>query len=279
MQRRWSETRLAGRLRAARAHALLGGLSFLSIFPLYWAVVTSLRPENDIFSTRLWPETPSLENYARLLREIPFGAILANTAIMATSITVLQLVTAIPAAYAIARWPNRYTKALTALLVVTWLVPAQVIMVPNFVLVTRLGLLDTLAALVIPNAASAFAIMLLCQSMQAFPREVIEAARIDGAGEWRILLRLMLPALRASIASLAILLFITAWNEYFWPLLVLRSLDQAVIQIGLQMFMTSEGNHWGPLMAAATLACLPILAIYALLQRQIVNSFTRSGLK
>lgn len=264
---------------ALRSHALLATLSLLAILPLYWMVVTALRPPNEIFATTPWPATPSLANFHYILDRTPILRMIGNTFVVAIASTVAQLFTAILAAYAFARWRNRVTGALFALLTVTWLIPAQVVAVPGYLIVARLDMLDTLAALIIPHLASAFAIVMLYQAMRAFPVELIEAAVIDGAGHWRVVWRVIVPNLRAPLASLGILLFIGAWNDYFWPLLVTRSQESAVIQIGLQMFFTQEGNQWGPLMAAASVASLPILAIYVVLQRQIVESFVQSGLK
>ncbi len=264
---------------AVRSHALLTALSLLSLLPLYWMLVTALRPENEIFSTVPWPENPTLDNVRRILDGMPLLRMLANTAVVAAASTAAQLFTALLAAYAFARWRNRWTRGVFGLLTLTWLIPAQVIMVPNYLLVTNLGMLDTLAALILPHVASAFAIMLLYQSLRAFPEELIDAAVTDGAGNWHILWRVIAPNVRPALASLGILLFISSWNDYFWPLLVTRSPDSAMIQIGLQMFFTQEGNQWGPLMAAATVASLPILAIYTILQKQIVDSFLQSGLK
>lgn len=266
-------------LALLRSHALLVFLSLLAILPLYWMFVTALRPPNQIFSTTPWPENPSLANFQYILTSIPILRMLWNTFVVAALSTLAQLVTAVLAAYAFARWRNRWSKALFALLTVTWLIPAQVVMVPGYLLVTQMGMLDTLAALVIPHAASAFAIIILYQTLRAFPMELIEAAVIDGAGHLRILRSVILPNIRPALASLAILLFISSWNDYFWPLLVTRSQDSAVIQIGLQMFFTQEGNQWGPLMAAASIASLPILAVYVLLQKQIIDSFVTSGIK
>jgi ABC-type glycerol-3-phosphate transport system permease component len=147
------------------------------------------------------------------------------------------------------------------------------------VLATKLGLLDSVTGLVIPNAAAAFAVLVLYNAMRGFPREVVEAARMDGAGSLRTLIEVVIPNLRAPIASISILCFISAWNDYFWPLLLIRKMDHAVVQIGLQFFMTQEGNDWGLLMAAATLASLPILGIYLVLQRQVVESFMKSGIR
>lgn len=263
----------------AIAHVILAGLSLLAILPIYWMIVTALRPENEIYSTVPFPLHPSLANVTRLLDEIPFARMLANTFVVSLAVTVFQLVTALMAGYAFARWRGMASRVLYGLLAVTWLIPPQVIMVPNYVLISRLGLLDTLAALVVPHIASAFAIILLYQGFRSFPQDVIDAAIIDGAGHWTILWRIIAPTMRASLTAIGILVFLTTWNDYFWPLLITRSMDQAVIQIGLQMFFTAEGNQWGPLMAAATLASLPVIALYALFQRQIADSFVRSGLR
>lgn len=262
-----------------RSHIVLAGLSFLSILPLYWMFVTALRGPNEIFSATPWPQYPTLANVTYILRDMPILRMMANTFLVAAITTVAQVVTALLAAYAFARWRNGWSKALFALLTITWLIPAQVVMVPGYLLVTRFDMLDTLAALIIPHAASAFAIIVLYQTMRAFPVELIEAAVIDGATHRRILWWVIIPNIKPALASLAILLFISSWNDYFWPLLVTRSPESAVIQIGLQMFFTQEGNLWGPLMAAASVASLPILVIYIVLQKQIVDSFVRSGLK
>jgi ABC-type glycerol-3-phosphate transport system permease component len=204
---------------------------------------------------------------------------LVNTSLMALLTTVLQILTGLTAAYAFSRANAWAGRLLLVLLTAAWLVPPQVIMIPNFLLVNRLGMMDTLQALVIPHAASAFAIMLLYQAIRAFPRELIESAQLDGCGPWHILFAIVVPNIRPVLASVAILLFISTWNEYLWPLLVTRSAENSVIQIGLQMFLTEQGNQWGPLMAAATLASLPVLAIYLVLQRQIIDTFVRSGLR
>jgi len=260
-------------------HVVMVGLSFVCLFPVYWMVVTSLRPENAIFETALWPSAPSLDNYAYALRAIPVATMLWNTFVVSAVVTVLQLVTALFAAYAFARWRFRFDRIVYTLVALTWLVPFQVVMIPNYLLVARLGLLDHIAALILPNAAAAIGVLLLTQAMRSFPREVIEAARMDGAGSWRILWEIITPSMRGTLASLAILIFISTWNEYFWPLLISRSAENSVIQIGIQMFMTSEGTAWGPLMAASTMASLPVLAFYVILQKQVVQSFMKSGIR
>lgn len=260
-------------------HALMIGLCAAVIFPLYWMVVTSLRPVEFLYSTSLLPGAVSLEHYAYVLEELPVWRLFTNTLSMATARTVLQLVTALLAAYAFARWRFPGDKFLFALFTFTWLVPQQVTMLPNYVLVSRLGWLNELAGLVVPTLVSTFAIILLFQQIKGFPRDLIDAARVDGGSSWMILWRVIVPNVRAALAALGILLFISAWNDYFWPLLVTNRLEYAVVQVALQRFFTQEGDLWGPLMAASTLAALPIFAVYLLLQRQVIDSFVKSGLR
>lgn len=275
--RRTARTR--SRLDGAVGHLVMVVLSIFCLFPVYWMVVTSLRPANAIFETSLWPSSISLDNYAYALNAIPIVHMLGNTLLISAVVTVIQLFTGLLAAYAFARWRFRFDTLVYSLVALTWLVPFQVVMIPNYLLVAQLGLLDSITALILPHFASALAILLLAQSMRSFPKEVMEAARMDGARSWRILWEVMMPNLRGTIASLAILIFISTWNEYFWPLLLSRTPENSVIQIGIQMFMTAEGTQWGPLMAASTMASLPILLIYIVLQRQVIQSFMKSGIR
>lgn len=272
-------TPAGGIAKAAVGHAALALLSIVCLFPVYWMLVTSFRPANAIFETSLLPSIPSLENYAYALDALPMQRMLVNTFIVSSVVTVLQVTTGLLAAYAFSRWRFRFDRIVYALMALTWLVPLQVVMIPNYLFVVRLGLLDTLTALILPHLAAAFAVMLLTQAMRAFPTEVIEAARMDGASTFRTLWEIVIPNLRGTIVSLAILVFVSTWNEYFWPLLLTRSAENSVIQIGLQMFMTDEGNQWGPMMAAATAASGPVLLLYVFMQRQVIQSFMKSGLR
>jgi len=266
-------------LNSAAGHLVMVLLSIVCLFPVYWMVATSLRPPNTLFETSLWPSQMSLDNYRYALESIPIVRMLINTLIVSVVTTAIQLFTGLLAAYAFARWRFPFDKLVYTGVALTWLVPFQVVMIPNYLLIAQMGLLDNITALILPNFASALAILLLAQAMRSFPKEVIEAARMDGARSWRVLWEVMTPNLRGTIASLAILIFISTWNEYFWPLLLSRTAENSVIQIGIQMFMTAEGNQWGPLMAASTLASLPVLVIYVVLQRQVIQSFMKSGIR
>jgi sn-glycerol 3-phosphate transport system permease protein len=261
------------------SHLILLALSLITIFPIYWMLLTSLRPNSELYSASLVPTQITFEHYVRAWNAIPMGRMLLNTLVMAFSQAVLQVVTSVLAAYAFARWNFPGRTILYSLFALTWLVPFQATMIPNYVVLTQLGWRNTLMGLIVPHASSAFAILLLFQAFKSFPLELIDAARIDGATNWGVLWRVIGPNLRATIASLGVLLFISAWNDYFWPLLVTSRLENSTIQIGLQMFMSTDGNLWGPLMAAASIASLPILVVYIILQRQVIDSFVKSGLR
>lgn len=264
---------------AYASHTILIVLTVITVFPLYWMFLSSFRPDGEIYSPSLLPAQLTFDNYIFAWNAIPIDSMLLNTFAMATLQTLFQLMTSILAAYAFARWRFFGGRGFYALFALTWLVPFQATMIPNYVLLTQLGWRNSLAGLIAPNIASAFAVLLLYQSFKAFPQELMDAARIDGATNWGVLWRVIFPNLRASVASLGVLLFISAWNEYFWPLLVTSRPENATIQIGLQMFMGTDVNLWGPLMAAASIASLPILLMYILLQRQVVDSFVKSGLR
>lgn len=269
----------ASRWELGIGHALLILLAIFCVFPVYWMIVTSLRPANEVFSTNLLPDRAALDNYRYALDAIPMVRMLINTFVVSAAVTVIQLLTGLLAAYGFARWRFPGKNVLFGAIALTWLVPLQVVMIPNYLMMAYMGLIDTLTALILPHFASAFGIMLLAQSMRSFPDEVIEAALIDGANHANILWEVLVPNLRGPIVSLAILMFISTWNEYFWPLLLSRTAENSVVQIGLQMFITAEGTQWGPLMAASTMASLPILLIYLVLQRQVIQSFMKSGLR
>lgn len=260
-------------------HALIIGLCLLVVFPFYWMLVTSVRPSSDFFNISLFPTGFTLEHYQYVLSNLPFGRLFLNTAAMASARTLAQVLTALLAAYAFARWNFVGKRFLFAMFTFTWLVPQQVTMIPNYVLVSQLGWLNALAGLIVPSMVSTFALFLLFQQIKGFPQDLFDAARVDGGSSWMILWQVLVPNLRAVIASLAILQFISAWNDYFWPLLVSNRMETGVLQLGLQAFFTQEGDLWGPMMAAATLTALPIFVVYVILQRQVVDSFIKSGLR
>ena len=260
-------------------HVLLVAVSVLSLFPLVWMVLNAFKPTDEILYFSLLPEHVTLQNFVDALAMIPLPTMIARSFASGLFQMAGQLCTGILAAYALTRWEFPGKKLFYGLFTVTWLVPFQATMLPNYVNLVRLGLRDTMAGIVLPNLASAFAILTLYQSFNSFPKTIFEAAQVDGAGSLKTLVQVVLPNLKGPVASLGIILFINCWNEYFWPLLITRSIDKATVQIGLSMFLSSDGNLWGPLLAAAVLASLPILLLYMVLQKQIIDSFMKSGIK
>ncbi|GAA4482486.1 carbohydrate ABC transporter permease [Rhodococcus olei] len=264
--------------RIATGHALLAILALLSIFPVYWMFATAFRRPDDTLSSSPIPWPPSVENFRYVWDTIPMASMLTNTFAMAAVMAASQLVVAILAAYAFARWNFFGKQVLFLLFVGSWLVPFQVTMIPNYLLISQMGLLDTVAGVVIPNLCSAFGVLLLRQHMEAFPTELLDASVMDGQSSWATLWKVVIPNMKPALAALGIMLFISAWNEYLWPTLILRKSD-ALVQVGIRSFLGAEGDNWGAVMAASGLACLPIFLIYLFLQRYVVDAFVRSGLK
>ncbi|MDR1238117.1 MAG: carbohydrate ABC transporter permease [Propionibacteriaceae bacterium] len=262
----------------AAGHVTLTVIALFSIFPVYWLFATAFRSPGDALSLSLLPWPLSVENFSYVWQTIPMADMLATTFVMALSIAVGQLLVATLAAYGFSMWQFRGKKLLYLLFVGSWLVPFQVTMIPNYLLVSRLGLLNTVTGVVIPQLCSAFAVLMLRQHMQAFPKELVDAAHVDGRSSWGTLWRVIVPNMKPALAALGIMLFITAWNEYLWPTLILQK-STAVVQVGVRSFLSAEGNNWGAVMAAAGLACLPVFVIYLFLQRYVVDAFIRSGLK
>ncbi|OHV32500.1 sugar ABC transporter permease [Pseudofrankia sp. EUN1h] len=257
---------------------MMVALSLVSIVPIYWMYAGSVRRPGDILSQNPLPWPLSARNYTYVLDTLDVPVLLANTLVIAVGSTVGQLLVCLLAAYAFAAWDFRGRNVLFLLFVATWLVPFQVTMISNYLVLNKLGLLNTLAGVIVPSLCSALAVLMLRQHMQAFPRELLDASRIDGRGSWTTLWTVVVPNMRPVLASLGILLFISAWNEYFWPALVLQRAN-SVIQLGIRGYLTQEGNDWGAIMAASGLACLPIFALYVVLQRQVIDAFVRSGLR
>ncbi|WP_206438482.1 carbohydrate ABC transporter permease [Paenibacillus whitsoniae] len=263
----------------AGKHILLILLSLLAVFPFYWMLNTSFKTAGDIYSTSLLPKHWTFDNYLYAWKAIPMARMMANSLTVAIVQTATQLLTSVLAAFAFTRWQFRGQGIVFALISLTWLVPFQVIMIPNYVVISGWGLRNNLLGLIIPNLVSAFAVLQMYHTFRTFPKTLIEAARLDGASDWSVLWRTIFPNLRATIASTGVLLFISAWNDYFWPLLVTNKPQFSTLQIGLQSFMSTEANQWGPMMAATTMASLPILVIYLALQRHIIDSFLKGGLR
>jgi ABC-type glycerol-3-phosphate transport system permease component len=268
--------RARGRATVLR-EAVLIGVSVLVAAPVAWMALAILRAPRALFAGSL-PFPPHLANIAHALAELPWGQLLLHTVTMAIGVSLGQLLTGLLAAYGLACWRFPGRRLLLILVAGSWLVPFQVTILPNYVLLSRLGLLNSVAGVIVPQLSSAFAVMLLRQHLKDFPAELLEAARVDGLSSWSILWRVVVPNLAPALAALEILLFIGAWNEYLWPLIVYNSPD-SVLQVGIRYLLNVNNPDYGALLAAAGLATLPLLVLYLILQRRVVDAFVRSGLR
>ena len=257
-------------------------LALVVLVPLLWLVSTSLKgPAEDIFTSppALLPAQPSLEAYGRLFSQNPLGTYLLNSTIVSVLAVVANLLFCSLAAYPLARMRFAGRGLVLALVVATILIPFQVVMIPLYLLMVQLGLRNTLMALVIPQAATAFGLYLLRQSFLAVPVELEEAARIDGCsklGEWW---NVMIPAARADLITLAMFVFIGTWSDFLWPLVILDDPGLYTLPLGLQQLASSFSLDWRVVAAGAVVSILPVLVLFVLLQRFILPSASSDAVK
>ena len=250
-------------------------LALVVLVPLLWLVSTSLKgPAEDIFSSppALLPSQPSLDAYTKLFADNPLGTYLLNSTIVSGLAVAANLLFCSLAAYPLARMRFKGRGLVLALVVATILIPFQVVMIPLYLLMVQLGLRNTLMALIIPQAATAFGLYLLRQSFLAVPVELEEAARIDGCsklGEWW---NVMIPAARADLITLGMFVFIGTWSDFLWPLVILDDPALYTLPLGLQQLASSFSLDWRLVAAGSVVSILPVLVLFVLLQRFILPS-------
>lgn len=270
----------AGRLTA---HAILLIGAFVILLPFVWMFLTSVKAPNEIFDNpfQLVPETfYGVENYTRALTTVPMLRFMLNGAIVVFGILAVQLVTSITCAYALAKLEFRGRSLLFALVILSLCIPIQVPALPLYLGLAHLGLLDSYFALMFPFFLSVFAIFLFRQFFKSFPDEVISAARLDGFTEFEIVVRLILPSAKPAIAAFAIFSITAHWNDLYWPLVVISSLEYATPPLGMLFFRDGElGTNYGALMAGAAMVTTPLLIVFLFAQRQFIQGMTMTGLK
>lgn len=257
--------------------ALLGLAAFLWLFPYAWMVLTSFKtlPEIVAAPTAPLPASVSTEAYRAVWRSMPLGRYFWNTTVMALAIAALQLVLALPAGYALAKLRFRGRTTAFVLLIATLLVPAQVRFVPVFTLLADLGLTNTLAALVLPFGVSALGTFLVRQALLTLPDSILEAARMDGAGELRIVYGLLPPLLVPTLVALFLFSFVYHWNDYFWPLVMTTDDSVRTLPLGIALLREQgTGVRWHIVMAGNVLLSAPALLVFALAQRHLLRAVT-----
>ena len=263
------------------SYALLIVLSAATVFPFVWMVGTALKSQQEVFAypPTLWPTELHWENFTRVLDRVPFLRFYLNSVIVTAVITVCQVVGAALAGYAFARLRFPFKNAVFTLYIATLIIPNQVTMLPLFLLVSRFGWIDTYQGLTVPFLASAFAVFFLRQFFQTIPRELEEAAVMDGASRRRILFQIVLPLARPALATITLFIFLSEWDTYLWPLIVTNSEAMRTLPIGLRFFVEESGSQMNLMMAGAVMAVVPILLLFFMAQRQFIEGIAMTGSK
>lgn len=273
-----------GKKIALQGGKLLLDVTIVLIFftPFFWMALTSIKTLGDTLKMppSFWVSSPQWENFVTAFNAIPFLSMLKNSIIVAGGILLCQCLTVIPAAYAFARFRFRGDKFLFGLTLATMMIPAQLIFLPVFLLFSDLGLINSYWSLILPSASSAFAIFMLRQTFRQVPEEVLEAARLDNASEWAILRKIMLPIARPTVVTLALLTFISTWNDYFWPLVLTTNNTVRTLPVGISSLRMAEGGiKHNILMAGNVMLVIPVLIVFFIAQKQVIKAFTYMGEK
>ncbi|MDC4232493.1 carbohydrate ABC transporter permease [Actinomyces sp. B33] len=241
------------------------------LFPFVWMLATSLKPTAEVFSSGASLTASRIEwsNYPSALTSIPFARVILNSILVSVLGSLLAMLVSVLSAYAFARLRFRFRRHLFALFVATLVLPQEVLVIPLFIGMQRLGLVNSYFALIVPFAFGAFGAFLIRQFLMQLPLEFEEAARIDGCNDLTMMTRILLPLLKAPILVVGVFAFIDYWSTFLWPLIVVNDQTMATIPLGLQMFSGERGTDWGPMMAAVTMTTIPSFLIVVFLQRQL----------
>jgi multiple sugar transport system permease protein len=254
--------------------------AIIMITPFLWSISTSLKQPNEVFSwpPRLIPESPSLDSYREIITDVNFGLFTWNTLKLATIIAIGQVTVCSLSGYAFAklRFPGK--NIIFVGYMATLMVPAAVTMIPNFVLMRYLGLIDTHLGLIIPSLVSAYGTFLMRQFFINFPSELEDAAKLDGCSPFSFFWRIILPNSRPILATLGVIAFQGTWNDFLWPLIMLNSEENRTLQIGLSYFQNENYADWGLLMAGSVITILPLILLFFFAQRQFIQSIRLTGL-
>jgi multiple sugar transport system permease protein len=262
---------------------LLGIGSIIMIVPFYWTVVTAFKPTAEIqrFPPTWWPEQPTLDHW-RSLTDLSVGSFpvfFRNSVFVTTVITLVTLLTSSLSGYVFAKFDFPGRNKIFVVVLAMMIIPFSITLIPSYALMVRLDWINNYLALIMPVAFNPFGIFLMRQFMHGIPDELLDAARMDGAGEWQIFFRIVLPLASAGLAALGILTFIGQWDNFLWPLVVLDDPDLYTIPLGLAQFRGRLGTNVGGLAAGAMVAVLPVLIMFLFAQRRFIEGITLSGLK
>jgi len=257
-------------------------LAVLTVGPFLWLLVTALKGGGEnifAYPPSLWPAQPTLDNFRQVWEAVPFGRFFFNSVLVAIAAVALNLILASLAAFPLARMRFRGRESIFVLILATMMIPLPVIMIPLFILSQRLGLLNSYSGLILPTAVSAFGIFLMRQAFLAIPREIEEAAVIDGANPWQVFWQVMLPLTKPSLATLAIFVFVGSWGDFLWPLIVLKDPDLYTLPVGISYLAGTFSANWRLIAAGSVLSIVPIVIVFVALQRFFIGGQTAGAVK
>jgi multiple sugar transport system permease protein len=255
--------------------------SILMFIPYLWMVLLSIKSNMEIMMnpTALIPQNPTVEGYRTVINEAPFMRWFMNSVLTSVIITVGLLFTSSLAGYIFAKFNFRGQKSILVVIMATMMVPFQVVMIPIYLIISKLGLINNLSAIVIPSLVGAFGIYLCKQFIEGIPKDLIEAARMDGATETKTYTSLILPQITPVLSALGIFTFMGSWNNYLWPLIVLNDENKMTVPLALVFFNSRHTVNYNVVMSAAVLIMIPVIIVFLIFQRQFVKGLTLTGIK
>ena len=257
-------------------------MATLMIIPFLWMISASIKSDREVFKMNPFvfiPEKPKWTNYRDIWTKIPLAVFVKNTVVLTIVVTFLQLLTSSFAAYSFAKLKFKYKRTLFMAYIATIAMPWQVYMVPQFIMLRKMGLNDKLMAMVCLQAFSAFGVFMMKQFYEGIPDELCEAARIDGMSEYGIYFKIMLPLSKPALSTLTIFTFVNTWNDYLGPLIYLRSESKKTIQLGLKMFISQYSSDYGLIMAGSVLSLIPLMVVFLIFQKYFVEGVAATGIK
>ena len=259
----------------------IAGLFILVVFPFYWMIVTSLQPQDAVMNVppQLWPRHATFQNYIDAWNSAPWLRYFGNTLFVAVAATLISLATSSLAAFAFACINFKGKEVLFSLVLSVMMIPAATTLIPNFLIIRTLGWYDKFYALIIPFAASVFGIFLLRQYFMSMPKELWEAAQIDGASRLRYFRSIALPLAKPAIVTIAINSFLGSWTSFLWPTVMTQSQNKQLIEVALNSFLGEKGQQWSQLAAASVFTTIPIVILFFFVQRQFIEGIGGGGVK
>lgn len=261
--------------------AAFAAIGFIFLLPLIWMLFSSFKFESQIMGQPelLFPRQWTVEGYRSLLTKIPFWRFMLNSFIFAGSTTVSMLALDSMAGYAFAKLPFRGSKTLFVIVLISMMIPFQITMIPTYLLLNDMRILNTFAGLILPRLTNAFGIYFMRQSFLGVPGDLLDAGRIDGLNEFGIFCRISLPVVRSSLSTLAVFHFMAGWNDFLWPMLMTNTQEMQTLPVGLALFQGEHVMEHGPMFAGAVLSILPILIAFLLAQKTFIQGIALSGIK